>query len=61
MILMVTQIRTNNCLTLKIYCENVMKHSSLFMSFNQKILLNTTTLFLGLFWECDNNVFTSFT
>ena len=44
-----TQIRTNNCLTLKIYCENVMKHSSLFMLFNQKILLNTTTLFLGLF------------
>ena len=52
---MVTQIRTNNCLTLKIYCENVMKHSSLLMSFNQKILLNTTTLF----WECDYDVFTS--
>ena len=54
---MVTQIRTNNCLTLKIYCENVMKHSSLLMSFNQKILLNTTTLL----WECDYDVFTSFT
>ena len=34
---MVTQIRTNNCLTPEIYCKNVMKYFSLFMSFNQNI------------------------